>query len=756
MTLTPDEGYLVMNPNNSSSPTGEQPSILTLLDKGKSVYITILNNPTTVPSVPGVLKIGLNADGPNAIINQVEDASLSLFTNNTERFTILGNGFIGIQNTTPTELLDISGRNIAIRNNFANNRVLTSDANGVGTWQELTLSLTSNHLTINGFSDVDLSSYLDNTDNQNLSLSANILSISNGNNVDLSQYLDNTDEQNLSINGHDLTIDNGNTITLPDNVDDADANSTNELITGATLNGNNLEITDAGGTTSVDLSVLDNSNMNIDDADADPQNEIQDLNLWGTVLSITNNTNATNIDLSVLQDGYEANTDNQVLDLNGTVLSIENGNNVDLSLLSSNIWQQNQDNDAYYNNGNIGIGIETPQSNLHIHNNTPLSGVGTGTGFGKSGETLPPITNGGTSTIQLTNEHTGNTVNDGFFIQNTAKNGIFNLKEIGNIDFRINNQNAISIYSSRDVKINKLAGGGNRVVVANSNGVLQASTNIDDLIVWTKVGNKIFYNGGKVGIGTNEPEQKLDINGRLQVRGSDIILGTDDGREQGDYLKNRAFVHAGDDKLIINYYDWGNQSPDFEGGVEFGSDVNIKKNALYLSNDKNHGLQYVAEFDNNSVDGPALFGWGGGVLGTKSQGTDENIALQWDRFGKVGIGTAPVSGYKLTVKGKIISQENVVVADVNSFPDYVFADNYKPISLDELERFITKNNHLPEIPTTADVKKEGIKLGEMNIKLLKKVEELTLYTIEQENKLTKQQKLIDKLIKRIEKIENNK
>ncbi len=76
------------------------------------------------------------------------------------------------------------------------------------------------------------------------------------------------------------------------------------------------------------------------------------------------------------------------------------------------------------------------------------------------------------------------------------------------------------------------------------------------------------YFAGKVGIGTITPRQKLDINGSLHVGGADIILGTDDGRDQGTNLANRAFVHWGDtgfndstDSLVMNFFG------DFEGGV---------------------------------------------------------------------------------------------------------------------------------------------------------------------------------------------
>jgi len=65
-------------------------------------------------------------------------------------------------------------------------------------------------------------------------------------------------------------------------------------------------------------------------------------------------------------------------------------------------------------------------------------------------------------------------------------------------------------------------------------------------------------------------------------------------------------------------------------------------------------------------------------------------------------------------------------------PDYVFEEDYDLPTLAEIEAFITANKHLPEVPSAAEMEEEGIVLGDMNMLLLKKIEELTLHTIKQE------------------------
>jgi len=96
----------------------------------------------------------------------------------------------------------------------------------------------------------------------------------------------------------------------------------------------------------------------------------------------------------------------------------------------------------------------------------------------------------------------------------------------------------------------------------------------------------------------------------------------------------------------------------------------------------------------------------------------------------------------------------VVVTTDNPWPDYVFSSGYKLNPLQEVKSFINQNKHLPNIPSAQEVKENGISLGEMNAKLLEKVEELTLHLIKQEERLNKQEKqieaqkeMIDKLLK---------
>jgi hypothetical protein len=119
--------------------------------------------------------------------------------------------------------------------------------------------------------------------------------------------------------------------------------------------------------------------------------------------------------------------------------------------------------------------------------------------------------------------------------------------------------------------------------------------------------------------------------------------------------------------------------------------------------------------------------------------------------GNVSIGSYDPQGYKLAVNGTIHAKE--VKVDLTGWPDYVFKGDYTLIPLKEVKTYIDQNHHLPDIPSEQQVSKEGVNLGEMNSKLLKKIEELTLYMIEKEQQLIDQQKINRNLEERLKQVE---
>ncbi len=124
----------------------------------------------------------------------------------------------------------------------------------------------------------------------------------------------------------------------------------------------------------------------------------------------------------------------------------------------------------------------------------------------------------------------------------------------------------------------------------------------------------------------------------------------------------------------------------------------------------------------------------------------DNFLLFLADNGNVGI-SEKAPDHKLCVNGTVKAKEFLCTLDNWHWPDFVFADEYKKMTLNELEKYISLNKHLPGMPSSNEVENNGVNLGEMNAKLLQKIEELTLYIIE----LNKRNEELEKRIEQIEK-----
>lgn len=134
--------------------------------------------------------------------------------------------------------------------------------------------------------------------------------------------------------------------------------------------------------------------------------------------------------------------------------------------------------------------------------------------------------------------------------------------------------------------------------------------------------------------------------------------------------------------------------------------------------------------------------------------TSNSEALRITPSGQVGIGTAYVAtnfedaSYKLFVEGNIKARK--IKVDAANWADYVFEDSYKLPPLKEVEQFIKTHKHLPDVPSANEVKEKGLDLGENQVVLLKKIEELTLYVIDQNKKMDEVNKINEDQTKRLE------
>ncbi|CAM1344756.1 hypothetical protein [Tenacibaculum amylolyticum] len=392
-------------------------------------------------------------------------------------------------------------------------------------------------------------------------------------------------------------------------------------------------------------------------------------------------------------------------------------------------------------NGNIGLGTSAPNHNLDISNNPTVRNVGveldashyTGSGVShaymqfrtpnfKNDNTLTAgaaeigLSNSG-GTFYITRRTNVGTNPYGFVMDQSANIGIGTITPTeklhindGNVliqpksdnednIFQVNEYRGGSLLNFSEVgdagllKIGYYGLTGDRIEinggVSNTGAELKAYDNNIAKFHLKSNGNS-FLNGGNIGIGTTTPSEKLDIyHSNL--------------RKVGINPQNQLDV-TGNSSITIK---------EFVPSIEFhDSSTSASSAVTFVNNNK----FYVGKKTGNLITSSSLF----------------NVDLN---NGNIGIGTSTPDS-KLAVNGIIHTKE--VQINLIGWPDYVFANDYKLPTLKEVEQHIKEKGHLANIPSAKEVEENGVKLGEMNKKLLEKVEELTLYTIQQQKQLENQ------------------
>jgi hypothetical protein len=206
-------------------------------------------------------------------------------------------------------------------------------------------------------------------------------------------------------------------------------------------------------------------------------------------------------------------------------------------------------------------------------------------------------------------------------------------------------------------------------------------------------GNILLANGGgNVGINTDYPAwAKLQINGSI---GSAVAMfGAD---------RFGVTVAADNPEIGLNYfYNNGTKTIKAGYGANFGMEPGTGN--IYIGNF--NGNQSASDF--------------GSISGYQ-------YCMYIKQNGNIGIGTTDPT-YKLSVNGNVRSKEVVVES---GWADYVFNNNYTLPTLEETEKFIQQHKHLPGIPSAKEIQSNGLAVGEVQAKMMAKIEELTLYVIE--------------------------
>lgn len=244
-------------------------------------------------------------------------------------------------------------------------------------------------------------------------------------------------------------------------------------------------------------------------------------------------------------------------------------------------------------------------------------------------------------------------------------------------------------------------------------------------------------------VDTNTDEQTLSLTGNVLsiLNGNSVTLPTyTDNDSQTLTLNGNTLSISGGNSITIPTPTFAvipgtNTSITGNGSTATPYQINSVDTSLYA----NDGIINQATTNNNN---------------RKVNLNDRNIWFDTTNStsnGKLYIGSNPnytstTGNYKLFVEGGIMTEKvKVALRNTNNWADYVFENNYKLLPLNEVEQFVTKNKHLPGIPSAQELADNGIDVAEMQSKQMEKIEELTLYIIEQNKKLQQQNEEIQSL-----------
>ena len=262
----------------------------------------------------------------------------------------------------------------------------------------------------------------------------------------------------------------------------------------------------------------------------------------------------------------------------------------------------------------------------------------------------------------------------------------------------------------------------------------------------------IAAGGGNVSIGHVNPQSLLHL---ASLGGIDLIIEADTNnigesqnarivlRQDGGQVTSRIGYRSGQNRLEImqeysaslilgtNNLDRITISSSGIVGIGTTTPINSRLHVVGPENDgTNSALRVTSGAQVLLIDGNEIDTLSSGGLYLNNN-TDFDVILAMGG-GSVGIGTSTPGNFRLAVVGSIRATEIVVET---GWSDHVFKPDYELLSLEQVEAHINKHGHLPDIPSAKQVSEHGVKVGEMESKLLLKVEELTLHLIDMNKRL---------------------
>lgn len=303
----------------------------------------------------------------------------------------------------------------------------------------------------------------------------------------------------------------------------------------------------------------------------------------------------------------------------------------------------------------------------------------------------------------------------------------------------------LSISKAQDIPFNKLFGNGDPINYYLGHYPVTGSDGLD--IHWyggirlgTSAGTALQIYNTSVGIGTEGPKAKLDITFPGEPKNI-LFMDSPTGANTPNYMISRmrfswyndtadfGMIRSGSthiEGLAINFNDVEKIRFNSSGNVGLG--VNNPEYKLVVGN----GGDIALKANIGSADaGDLLFIQGSGVQNAR--------IWSYDGGGLFFSGRDNYPDFTISDNGNASLQGRLEAKEVKvtttPTADFVFADDYKLPKLEEVEKQIRKNKHLPEIASATQMQEDGVNVGEFQIKLLQKIEELTLYIIEQDKRI---------------------